>query len=381
MKRVWVKSFFQLLLAFVVLSVNVSPIMAADADTDAQKEIEKQKLQKKINELKTKEKVEINKLTQTQQTLEKTKKTIKTYENQLWKSRVNMSRLESRLNSLEREHDKLAQSAGQRVREIYKGERLSLLHVIFSTKDISAFFDRLYYQKSMLKNDMELMQQLRQKSEDIIRSRRDFEYEKRNIASTLNTMNRKKQRLSYAAQTSEYLIERLRTDRLAYEQAQKELESLSRDIEKDIAGRISTETIDSNFIRPVIGWISSPFGWRRHPIFNSTRFHSGVDIAGKNLSPIKASHSGKVIHSGWYGGYGKVVIINHGTLQDGKYAGRKASTLYAHMSSTIVSIGNYVKKGDVVGYEGSTGYSTGPHLHFEVRIDGKPVNPMEFISQ
>lgn len=353
--------------------------VSAPANID--KEAEKEKLEQKINELRTKEKVEINKLTRTQQKLEKTQSYIKNYENQLWKSRINMSNMQSRLNSLDREQEKLARSAGQRIRDIYKGERIGLLGVIFSSKDLSSFFDRLYYQKAMIKKDKELMRKLRYKASEIMRSRRDIEYEKRNISSTLSSMKRKKQSLHYSVQTSEHLISRLRNDRQAYEQAQRELESLSDDIEKDIASRVSTETVDSAFLRPVIGAITSPYGWRRHPIFKSTRFHSGVDIAGPNRSPIKASNKGKVIHSGWYGGYGKVVIIDHGVLQDGTYAGRKISTLYAHMSRTIVSVGTYVKKGDVVGYEGSTGYSTGPHLHFEVRIDGKHINPLSFIKR
>ncbi len=351
-------------------------------NANAKKELEQKKLEKKINELKQKENVEIKKLTTTQKNLEKTKKSIKSCENKLWKSRLNMSRLQSNLNSLEREHKKLSQTAAKRVREIYKGERISVLHVIFASKDLSTFFDRLYYQKAMLKKDKQLMEELKQKSEEILRSQRSVAYEKRNIASNLQVMNRKKRRLNYSVQTSEYLISKLRTDRQAYEQAQRELASLSKDIEKDISNLVSTQTlVDTVFIRPVAGAISSGFGWRRHPIFGSRRFHSGIDIAGRNRAPIKASNSGKVIHSGWYGGYGKVVIINHGILADGPHKGKKASTLYAHLSRTDVAVGNYVKKGQVIGYEGSTGYSTGPHLHFEVRINGKPTNPLNFIKR
>lgn len=365
-------------LSLAVFWGNVCFPLSCSANPD--REREKAKLEKKINELKTKEKVEINRLTTSQQKLEKTKHYIKSYKNKLWKSRINMSRLQARLDSLHREYDKLSHSAGNRIREIYKGERIGLINVIFASRDIPTFFDRMYYQRKLVKQDKELMEELKRKANEITMSKRDIEYEKKNISHTLNSMNKQKKRLSYSIQTSEYLINKLRTDRAAYEQAQKELEMLSRNIEKNIARTISTETIDSAFIRPVVGVISSPFGWRRHPIFKSTRFHSGVDIAGPNRAPIKASNSGKVIHSGWYGGYGKVVIINHGVLQDGTYKGQKVSTLYAHLSSTLVSVGNYVKKGDVVGYEGSTGYSTGPHLHFEVRINGKPINPLTFIG-
>jgi len=366
----------------VIISCLVTAlILVLPADANTRKEIEKEKLEKKINELKKKEEVEIKKLTVTQQNLEKTEKTIKNCQNELWKSRLNLSRLQSRLNSLEREHKKLSKTAEQRLREIYKGERISLLHVIFASQDLPTLFDRLYYQKAMIQKDKELMNEVKQKSNEIIRSQRSIAYEKNNVASSLEVMSRKKRRLNYSVQTSEYLINKLRTDRQAYEQAQRELASLSKDIEDDISNLVSTETlIDSIFIRPVVGAITSGFGWRRHPIFGSRRFHSGIDIAGPNRSPIKASNSGKVIHSGWYGGYGKVVIINHGILADGPYKGEKVSTLYAHMSRIDVAVGNYVKKGQIVGYEGSTGYSTGPHLHFEVRINGKPANPLIFIK-
>jgi murein DD-endopeptidase MepM/ murein hydrolase activator NlpD len=366
----------------IFLSIITAIMLILPANALVTSEIEKEKIKQKINELKQKEKIEINKLTKTQRNLERTERSIKSCENELWKSRMNLSKLQSKHNSMEREHKRLVKTVNKRIREMYKGERINILHVVFSAQDLSALFDRLYYQKSLIKKDKQFMSKLKQKTDEIIRTQRSINYEKRTISSSLQEMNRKKRSLDYSAQTSEYLISKLRTDREAYEQAQKELANLSKDIEKDISKRISSETIlDSVFLRPVVGYISSPFGWRRHPIFGSRRFHSGVDLAGANGSPIKASNSGKVIHSGWYGGYGKVVIINHGVLTEGPHAGKKVSTLYAHMSRTIVDVGNYIKKGQVVGYEGSTGYSTGPHLHFEVRIDGKPTNPLEFIKR
>ena len=128
-------------------------------------------------------------------------------------------------------------------------------------------------------------------------------------------------------------------------------------------------------MKPIQGRITSPFGYRTHPIFNTKSFHSGIDIGGPNLGAIRASNSGKVIYSGWYGGYGKVVILDHGTGSNGK----PITTLYAHMSTIKVSNGTKVQKGDILGYEGTTGYSTGPHCHFEVRINGQPNNPLNYI--
>ena len=173
------------------------------------------------------------------------------------------------------------------------------------------------------------------------------------------------------------MINKYKTDRKTYEQAERELARQSASIQSMIArngGSSNVKVASGGFMRPINGRITSPFGWRTHPIFNSRTFHSGVDIAGPNRGSIYASNSGKVIFSGWYGGYGKVVIVDHGNV-----GGKPTTTLYAHMSSIKVSQGQTVNKGDVLGYEGTTGYSTGPHVHFEVRINGKPNNPLNYI--
>ena len=132
--------------------------------------------------------------------------------------------------------------------------------------------------------------------------------------------------------------------------------------------------VSGGFVKPVNGKITSPFGWRVHPIFKRKIFHSGVDIAVPYGTPIKSANSGRVMFVGWYSGYGKVVIIDHGSIN-----GTPTTTLYAHMSQTIAKQGGNVAKGQVIGKVGTTGYSTGPHLHFEVRQKGNPVNPMNFV--
>jgi murein DD-endopeptidase MepM/ murein hydrolase activator NlpD len=136
----------------------------------------------------------------------------------------------------------------------------------------------------------------------------------------------------------------------------------------------STFITTGAFMKPIGGGITSPFGWRVHPIFHSRIFHSGIDIAGPYGGAIHAANSGRVIYAGWQGGYGKVVIIDHGRVN-----GRPTTTLYGHMSSINVGTGQSVSRGQTIGREGSTGYSTGPHCHFEVRINGVPQNPLRFI--
>jgi murein DD-endopeptidase MepM/ murein hydrolase activator NlpD len=121
---------------------------------------------------------------------------------------------------------------------------------------------------------------------------------------------------------------------------------------------------------PTSGGIASGFGPRLHPILGYYRQHSGLDIGGAQGQAIWAATDGVVSLAGWNGGYGNTVILGHG---------EGTATLYAHMSAFAVSPGQYVSAGQVIGYVGSTGLSTGPHLHFEVRINGTPVNPRPYL--
>ncbi|HMG25497.1 MAG TPA: peptidoglycan DD-metalloendopeptidase family protein [Acidimicrobiia bacterium] len=124
------------------------------------------------------------------------------------------------------------------------------------------------------------------------------------------------------------------------------------------------------FIWPVNGPISSPFGPRVQPIIGASTFHPGVDIAASQGTPIKAAGDGVVKMAGWNGGYGNFTLIDHGG---------GLATGYGHQSRIAVSVGQHVSTGEVIGYVGSTGNSTGPHLHWEVRVNGNPVDPMGWV--
>jgi len=122
---------------------------------------------------------------------------------------------------------------------------------------------------------------------------------------------------------------------------------------------------------PVNGRITSPYGNREHPRSGEAEFHSGVDIAGDPGDPVRATADGIVIFSGWSGSNGNLVVLQHGF---------GFSTFYAHNKMVAVNIGKRVKRGDVVGYVGSTGNSTGPHVHYEVWQGGRSVNPSKYLE-
>lgn len=132
----------------------------------------------------------------------------------------------------------------------------------------------------------------------------------------------------------------------------------------------SSESYSRSFRWPVVGKINSPFGWRRHPITKRRSFHTGIDIKAGTGVLIRAAKAGRVAYSGWMGGYGRVVVINHGNGY---------STLYAHCSRLLVRKGTKVSSGKVIAKVGTSGRVTGPHLHFEVRKNNKAINPLRVL--
>jgi murein DD-endopeptidase MepM/ murein hydrolase activator NlpD len=126
---------------------------------------------------------------------------------------------------------------------------------------------------------------------------------------------------------------------------------------------------------PVVGWKSSDFGYRFDPYYRRWQLHAGADFAAPEGAPIRAAAAGVVVRAGWNGGYGNYTCIYHYDLPDGQ----GLSTCYGHQSKILVAIGEHVAQGEVIGRVGTTGASTGDHLHFEVRLDGIPVNPLGWL--
>jgi murein DD-endopeptidase MepM/ murein hydrolase activator NlpD len=126
------------------------------------------------------------------------------------------------------------------------------------------------------------------------------------------------------------------------------------------------------FILPTSDRLTSPFGMRKHPVYGNMRLHSGIDLGAYANTPVKASKAGTVIFAGWLSGYGNVVKIDHSN---------NYTTLYAHLNSFKAKVGDKVNQGDVIALSGNTGLGTAAHLHFEIRINNKPVNPLDYINK
>lgn len=316
-------------------------------------------------------------------------KKLNTATGQLVDSKHQLKRTENKLNETvqvlnvtQTKEEQLSAGAAKRLREIYEGQRLSLLEMLFQIDSLQAFLDNVYFQERIAEEDRKLLNELRAKTAALNSRKGALADEKDKIGNLVSEFAKKALAIAKARLDQEQVASKLKNQRAFYEQAERQLANESHRLESQIlamqrSARNSNKPAQQgsgNMSMPLKAHITSPFGYRRHPIFGGRRFHSGIDIAGPNRCTIRAADSGSVLFTGWYGGYGKVVIIGHGNSR-----GSDMATLYAHLSRSAVSVGDNVSKGDVIGYEGTTGFSTGPHLHFEVRVDGKPNNPLNFV--
>lgn len=339
-------------------------------------ETKKKQTRAKINHLKWLESVETNKLYKNQQKLENANIDLQQSKTKIVTAQKELNDMQAQLDRAAAEYNNLNSILAIHIRKIYKSQRKAFFELLITSEDINMLVDRVYFQNIILKEDSRRMRAAKKKAQEIAMLKYNIEAKKRNLERSVASINTQKAYIDKAIAKNESMITKLRTDRVAYQKAERELAKQSASISSYINRTAKDKDVQvaSGFIKPIQGRITSPFGWRTHPIFNSKSFHSGVDIGGPNLGAIRASNSGKVIYSGWYGGYGKVVIVEHGIVN-----GKPITTLYAHMNSIAVSNGQRVTKGQVVGYEGTTGYSTGPHCHFEVRVNGQPNNPLNYI--
>lgn len=339
----------------------------------------REQAKKQIKKLKLLERIETGKLYNNQRKLEKTENSLSANKIKYENAQNELERLRAELNRQISEYNEYQRAVSKRVVQIYKSKRSGYVEFLMSSGDLNDFLDRIYYENIIMRIDDKKMADARERALNIKKLKQQMEKQKEYLASTIKTMDKEQKIIQNAIERNERMIDRLKTDRAAWEKSERELakqsEQLGKFITKTVKDEPKTTTVKTSggFLRPVSGPITSPFGSRVHPIFKRTIFHTGVDLGMPMGAKVKASNSGKVIYVGWYGGYGKVVIIDHG-----KVNGVPVTSLYAHLSSYNVSNGSSVYKGQIIGNVGATGYATGPHLHFEMRENGKPVNPSKY---
>ena len=269
--------------------------------------------------------------------------------------------------------DKQAQLRG-RIRNVYIHGQISYIDVLFGAKDFSDFLTRMDLFKRVIASDYELVQTVQEAKRVVEETRAALERQRAEEERLAKDAEEKHMELLLKKHDKDKLLEMMEYDREVSQRAYDELIAASAEVERLIqASRYRYQFPGGGsgaMIWPLVGEITSEYGWRTHPIYGDSRYHSGMDIGGDYGDPILAAAAGIVTYSGWISGYGYAVIIDHGG---------GISTLYGHNEALAVAEGQTVSQGQVIAYCGSTGNSTGPHCHFEVREGGEPVDPMGYL--
>ena len=365
-----------LVLVFAVLAV--APVLADELEekqqqlNSVQQQIEAQ--QRKAELARRKEQSIAEQLRAIQQELDTAEEEYETVNDQLENTEQHIKANVELSNRLTKKLEVQTKTLHRRIRDIYKNGQVNYLDVLLGAKDFNDFVGRMDILKKILAYDNALIQGTKADRETLRKAKEQLEADRAKIVELRKLAAAKREQVAERRQERRGVLNAATYERETAERAYRELIETSRQIEqmikriqsgeKNIGGSTGTMTW------PAEGEITSPFGWRVHPIFGTQRLHTGIDIGADYGDAIRAADGGVVIHADWMGGYGNAVIIDHGN---------GISTLYAHNSQLLVDEGQTVAKGQTVARCGSTGYSTGPHLHFEVRQNGSPVNPLNYL--
>ena len=338
--------------------------------------------------LRHKEKSAVKELSTLQQKLEQTSTELTDSQFRLKRAEHKLTVTQVQLSKAKTAFSRQQTAAGARLRSIYKTKALDGWEALLTSPDMTTFLTRYHFFKRITAHDAGILESLEKQRQVIHSQQRQFAQQRQNIARITEVIGTQKIQLSDLTDDQQGLVVKIKTERQAVEQVVAQLEadnsSIASMIQRIIAQRRLLEQqarrANPHYVRPFMGtgrfmWpvagvITSPFGGRMHPILGRVIGHHGIDFGAASGTPIYAPDHGEVIYAGWYGGYGKVVIIDHGS---------DLTTLYGHTSSFVVDAGSRVRKGQVIAYVGSTGMSTGPHLHFEVRRNGAATNPMAYL--
>jgi len=289
-----------------------------------------------------------------------------------------LQQLEADLASARKTHQQKQSAVAGRLRFLQRQRSTGGWAALLQSQTLEEFLDRRYQLKLVYQADQRALVSLKAAADEINTQKGQVEFQKNEIALLTQQLSAQKAEYETQAQVQAKLVDRLNSDRQALEAADKRLakdsQNISLLIQQRLIPRNDTNTIvvygTGRMSFPSNGPITSSFGWRLHPVLGYNRFHSGMDFGAAYGSLIRAADRGTVIFAGWYGGYGNAVIIAHGN---------GVTTLYGHSSQLYVAEGQTVQRGQAIAAVGSTGLSTGPHLHFEVRQNGEPIDPLAYL--
>jgi murein DD-endopeptidase MepM/ murein hydrolase activator NlpD len=293
---------------------------------------------------------------------------------ELQKKEINMkiAENEQEIANLTEQIEENNEALEKRLRVMYKNGSAGYLEVVLNSDNLVDALTRVDMIQLIVQSDVELLKNIEEQKTKVEEIKVSLQEDRLELTAVINDLAVKQDELIVASRAKESYVTELQSDLDAIKKQEAAMEAESDQIEKDIiAAQREVDYAGGELLWPVPGnyRITSPFGGRYDPISGVWSTHGGTDIAALNGTPIVAANSGVVLMAGWNNSYGNFVLIDHGG---------GISTLYGHSSKLLVYAGQTVSRGETIALVGSTGYSTGNHLHFEVRINGVRTDPMEY---
>jgi len=289
-----------------------------------------------------------------------------------------LSKAQSDMELAEKKLDEQNTMFRNRIKAMYTTGNITYLEVMLGSENFSDMVSRMEWVEVIIEYDKNLIEEIKKEKALIEEKKAELTEQKNKIQTLKADADSKYKELEQKTSAKQTLMASLEKDKAYYErmiaaeeQQAARIKEMIRQMQSQGSGsKTPTETGIHSITGGRSYTITSAYGWRVHPVLGIQKFHSGIDIAVPSGTPIYAVRSGTVTYAGWMSGYGNVVMINHGDI----------ISLYAHNSSLAVAVGQKVSGGQLISYSGSTGMSTGPHLHFEIRLSssGDTINPTSY---
>ncbi len=385
------KNIIKHLLSFVLVFAMIFPSTIAFAENISDLKNEQEEIQNEINNKnkslnETRDEIEeqLEEMKELDKEVSIEQDKLNTINEKITIIQNNLDATTERLATAEAERDSKYYAFKERIASMYEYGRYPYISLLFSSDNISEFLINAKYLSSIAKYDREIVEELNDITIQIENDKQKIEEDKAKQIALKNEQQSTINNLQHKIDEKNNLIDKLYATEAGFEASIKKLENDDAEIERKLQDYYSSQNTEngsssgtSSFPGGKLAWpapgyytITSDYGYRVHPISGTTKFHKGIDISVPTGNAIVSAESGTVVSANWMNGYGNTVVVDHGG---------GLSTLYAHNSSISVSNGQHVDRGQKIASSGSTGQSTGPHLHFEVRINGSTTDPKAYL--
>ena len=388
------RKFLCMVLAFIIICTYITAVYAEDNTIDnttnntdsnlTDLQTQQQDLQNQLNESNEQLQEVQSQLSENLQQIEKLDEKIRQSENEIEELDAQVKQLQEEIANIqlqldvaEENYEKQKDIMEKRLVAIYEAGNTKYLDVLLNSSNISEFLSNYYLITEIASVDKDLLNEVESEKKEIELAKQKIEKNQETLATTLKNQTQTATVLQNTKALRENYISRLSDEEKAKQAQIDEITEQYEGINNQIL-ELAKQGLDTAYIGGVLAWpvpgytkITSNYGMRVHPITGQYKLHTGVDISAPIGANFVAANDGIVTKAEYNTAYGKMVVIDHGG---------GISTLYAHGSEILVTVGQTVKKNDAILKVGSTGYSTGPHAHFEVRMNGVVTNPIPYIT-